>query len=293
VKVHNESIGEIDRYIRNFGQEDLNAKIPEYERILRYLRKAREIDSNARILEIGTGTGWFPILCQLKGMQCKGLEISPQLIEVAMGMGRREGVVPDIELGNVEVDDIGVEKYDAIVASSVFEHIEFWRPALTNIYKALKPGGALFFESTNKYMLKSLSAEFAVPFYGWLPDRARYELRKAHVHGQGRHEAGDRFPPVYLSPTAAGLQRKRVSSEILDVIDLLDLDGRTGLNRRVLASREILPSAAGHGSRLRRGCHHIRLPEVAQALAGPNFVRSQFKGTLRCSLSRQTKNAAA
>lgn len=234
MKVHNESIGEIDRYIRNFGQEDLNAKIPEYERILRYLRKAREIDSNARILEIGTGTGWFPILCQLKGMQCKGLEISPQLIEVAMGMGRREGVVPDIELGNVEVDDIGVEKYDAIVASSVFEHIEFWRPALTNIYKALKPGGALFFESTNKYMLKSLSAEFAVPFYGWLPDRARYELRKL-THGKDVMKLGIDFHQ-FTYPQLRRAFRQTGFQEILDVIDLLDLDGRTGLNRWVLAT---------------------------------------------------------
>jgi 2-polyprenyl-3-methyl-5-hydroxy-6-metoxy-1,4-benzoquinol methylase len=134
VKIHNEQIGDVDRYIRKFGHEDLSAKFPEYDRLMRYLRKAREIDSHTRILEIGTGTGWFPIVCQLKGLQCKGLEISPQLIELAMEIGRRNGAAPDIELGNVETDDTGVERYDAIVASSVFEHIELWRPALSNIY---------------------------------------------------------------------------------------------------------------------------------------------------------------
>ncbi|MGA3099514.1 MAG: class I SAM-dependent methyltransferase [Bryobacteraceae bacterium] len=234
MRIHSERIGEVDRYIRNFGHEDLDTKIPEYERLMRYLRKAREIDSSTRILEIGTGTGWFPILCRAKGLQCKGLEISPQLIEFAMEMGRRKGIVPDIELGNVEVDDIGVEQYDAIIASSVFEHIEFWRPALTNIYRALKPGGALFFESTNKYMLKSLSAEFAVPFYGWLPDRARYEFRKL-VHGKDVMKLGIDFHQFTY------LQLRRAFEdtgfrEILDVIDLLDVEGRKGLNRWALAT---------------------------------------------------------
>ena len=234
MKIHNESIAEIDRYIRNFGHQDLNAKIPEYERLMRYLRKAREIDSNTRILEIGTGTGWFPIMCRIKGLQCKGLEISPQLIELAMEIGRRNGVVPDIELGNVEVDDIGVEKYDAIVASAVFEHIEFWRPALSNIYRALKPGGTLFFESTNKYMLKSRSAEYAVPFYGWLPDRARYKLRKV-VHGEDVMKLGIDFHQ-FTYPRLRRAFGETGFREILDVIDLVDVEGRKGLNRRVLTT---------------------------------------------------------
>lgn len=235
MRIHSERIGEVDRYIRNCGHEDLNAKIPEYERLLRYLRKAREIDSDTRILEIGTGTGWFPILCQINGLHCKGLDISPQLVEVAMQMGKRYGIVPDIELGNVEVDDIGVEKYDAIIASSVFEHIELWRPALDNIYRALRPGGALFFESSNKYMLSSPSGEFAeFPLYGWLPDRARYELRKV-THGRDIMKLGIDFHQ-FTYPQLRRAFRETGFREILDVIDLLDIEGRKGLKRRVLAA---------------------------------------------------------
>jgi SAM-dependent methyltransferase len=151
-----------------------------------------------------------------------------------MEIGRRNGVVPDIELGNVETDDIGVERYDAIVASGVFEHIELWRPALTNIYRALKPGGALFFESTNKYMLSSPSGEFAIPFYGWLPDRARYELRKL-THGKDVMKLGIDFHQ-FTYPQLRRAFRQTGFQEILDVIDLLDVDGRTGLNRWALAT---------------------------------------------------------
>jgi 2-polyprenyl-3-methyl-5-hydroxy-6-metoxy-1,4-benzoquinol methylase len=234
VRIHNERIGEVDRYIRNFGHEDLNAKIPDYERLIRYLGKARKIDSSTRILEVGTGTGWFPILCRLNGLQCKGLDISPQLIELAKEIGKRHGVVPDIELGNVEVDDLGVERYDAIVASSVFEHIEFWRPALTNIYRALSPGGALFFESSNKYMLQFSRGESTIPFYGWLPDRARYELRKV-THGKDVMKLGIDFHQ-FTYPQLRRVFAETGFRDILDVIDLLDVEGRKGLKRWVLAT---------------------------------------------------------
>lgn len=92
----------------------------------------------------------------------------------------------------------------------------------------------MFFESTNKYMLKSLSAEFGVPFYGWLPDRARYEFRKL-VHGKDIMKLGIDFhqftyPQLRRAFTETGFR------EILDAIDLLDVEGRKGLKRRLIAA---------------------------------------------------------
>ena len=132
--------------------------------------------------EIGTGTGWFPLLCKKNGLNCKGLEISPQLIEYAREVGRTYGIEPDIELGNLENTDLGRSTYDVIIASSVFEHVEYWQQGLKKIYDALTLGGVLFFESTNKFSFTS--GEYtAVPLYGWLPNAARYKLRKM-VHGE-------------------------------------------------------------------------------------------------------------
>ncbi len=108
MRVYQETIPDIDRYLANYGSYELKDKTPEYERYLSYVGKLRKVDASMRILEVGTGTGWFPLLCKANGLQCKGLEISPQLIEFAMQMGKRNGIVPDIELGNVEDNDIGV-----------------------------------------------------------------------------------------------------------------------------------------------------------------------------------------
>ena len=132
-------------------------------------------DPGIRILEIGIGTGWFPILCKARGLSCKGLDISPQLVEYARESGRKHGVEPDVEVANIETCELGREQYDLIIASSVFEHVEKWQEAMRKVYDALKPHGVLFFESTNKFSLTS--GEFHFPLYGWLPDQWRYRLR--------------------------------------------------------------------------------------------------------------------
>src|ERR1700761_4202242 len=118
MQVHQEPIREIDRYIANEGTYKLEDKIPYYERYLSFVGRLKKVDPSMRILEVGTGTGWFPILCKKNGLNCTGLEISPQLLELGMEIGRRNGVVPDIRLGNIEDGNVENESYDVIIASS-------------------------------------------------------------------------------------------------------------------------------------------------------------------------------
>jgi 2-polyprenyl-3-methyl-5-hydroxy-6-metoxy-1,4-benzoquinol methylase len=221
MQIHQEPIREIDRFIANEGSYDLADKIPSYERYLAFVSKLRKVEPGMRILEVGTGTGWFPILCKANGLDCKGLEISPQLLELGMEIGKRNGIVPDIELGNVEDTDIGKDKYDVIIASSVFEHVEYWRRGLEKVYTALKPNGVLFFESTNKYTLKFSATEYpALPFYGWLPDSARYGLRR-RVHGDDVMKLGIDFTQ-FTYPMLRRTFKEIGFRRMLDVVDLVD-----------------------------------------------------------------------
>jgi 2-polyprenyl-3-methyl-5-hydroxy-6-metoxy-1,4-benzoquinol methylase len=221
MQIHTEPIREIDRYIAMEGSYDLNSKLPHYERYLSFVGKIRKVQPGMKILEVGTGTGWFPILCKKNGLDCKGLEISPQLIELGKAIGKREGIVPDIELGNIEDGIQGENLYDVIIASSVFEHVELWRKGLEKVYRALKPGGALFFESTNKYMLKFAVSEYpGMPFYGWFPDQTRYRIRKK-VHGEDIMKLGIDFTQ-FTYPMLHRVFREIGFRKVLDVFDLVD-----------------------------------------------------------------------
>jgi SAM-dependent methyltransferase len=238
--------GELDdatRYLESRRSETIEDREPEFRRLLTYIRKYKKIEPGVKILEIGTGTGSVPILCKLNGLDCKGLEISQQFVDYGRNWGRKLGVEADIELGNIETTDIGIARYDVIIASSVFEHIEYWKVALDKAYRALKPGGALFFESTNKFSF--VSGEYSFPLYGWLPNPARYKLRSS-VQGPEIMKFGIDFNQF----TYTGLRRafRKVGfTGIYDVFDLVQEKPRgfakqsiIGMSRSFRPFREVV-----------------------------------------------------
>ena len=127
MKIPEASLTDVDRYMANNPLVPIEEHRAGFDKYLRHLRRFRNHRRNSQLLEIGVGTGWFPILCGLEGLRCKGLEISPQLVEYAKRYGQQYGVEPDIEIGNVESADLGSNLYDGIIVSFVFEHVEQWR----------------------------------------------------------------------------------------------------------------------------------------------------------------------
>ncbi len=221
MEIHHEQLTDVSRYLDKKGRLSLDDMRSDYESYLRVIRRFSPLTPETSILEIGTGTGWFPLMCKLNGLKCKGIEISPQLIEFARSLGNSHGVQPDIELGNIETTDIGESKYDVIVSNSVFEHIEDWRYALDRVYRALKPGGMFWFISTNKFGF--VSSEYDFPLYGWLPDQWRYRLRMSR-QGPDIMKLGIDFNQF----TYQGLRRALRQAgfrRIHDRLDVADVNG--------------------------------------------------------------------
>jgi SAM-dependent methyltransferase len=234
MELYKEELSDVTRYLTNRQFETLKDKEGFFRRILKYVGKYKPISSDLRMIEIGTGSGSFPILCKLSGLQCEGLEISPQLVEHAHNWGKEMGAEPDIRLGNLEDEDLGEAVYDVIIASSVFEHVEFWRRGLEKLYRALKPGGALFFESTSKWSIKSGELP-PMPCYGWLPNWARYRLRTI-LHGPDIMKLGIDFHQF----TYLGLRRafKQIGfSECHDIVDI-KADGSSGRKALLLKAAQ-------------------------------------------------------
>jgi ubiquinone/menaquinone biosynthesis C-methylase UbiE len=219
VDIHNEELLDVNRYLENRKHMRLEDKEAHFASYMRAVEQYKTITPETKILEVGTGSGWFPLLCKLRGLNCRGLEISPKLIEYAKSVGQDYGIEPDIQLGNLETIDLGESVYDVVIASSVFEHVEHWRIGLAKIHRCLKPGGVMFWESTNKFSFTS--GEYTgVPLYGWLPDSARYKLRKV-AHGPDIMKLGIDFHQ-FRYPLLRGEFRKLGFSRIYDRIDMAD-----------------------------------------------------------------------
>ena len=208
----------IGQYIEQEKQTRLDNKRPEFENILKILRRFKEISPSTKILEIGAGFGWFQILCKMEGLSCSGLEISPELAEYAHHLSREYNTVLDITIGSIEEADIDSSEYDMIIANSVFEHVEHWEKGLKKCFNGLKPHGLLYFYSTNKFSFRS--GEYDFPLYGWLPDGWRYRLRKAY-QGEEIMRYGIDFNQFTYFQLKHFFKRLGFST-VLDYIDVLD-----------------------------------------------------------------------
>ena len=219
MKIPQQDNTHITRYIRTRRRIRLEDREEMFRDKMRLINMFHKVDENSNILEVGSGTGWFAIYCKMKGISCKGLEISPQLVEYAMEWGREYDIEPDIELANIETTDIGKDVYDAVFANSVFEHVEDWEEGIRRIYEALKPGGVMYFLSTNKFSFTS--GEYpTVPLYGWMPNELRYYIRRT-FQDHDIMELGIDFHQF----TYPGLRRafKKVGfSQVLDPIQMFD-----------------------------------------------------------------------
>jgi 2-polyprenyl-3-methyl-5-hydroxy-6-metoxy-1,4-benzoquinol methylase len=230
MQIHTDTLSDVARYIANQKKIDLSQKEHQFDQLLRYFKNFKKIDGSLNMLEVGTGIGWVPIIAKKRGWKLRGIEISPMLVEAGKEYGKQYGVDPDIVLGNIEDYDIGENTYDIIIANSVFEHIEFWRPALKTMYTGLKPGGLLFFESTNKFSFTS--GEHGFPLYGWQPNWMRYRFRQM-VQGKDIMKNGIDFHQFRY-----GLLRKAFGevgfSKWFDRVDLIDPEDISNPKKRAV-----------------------------------------------------------
>jgi SAM-dependent methyltransferase len=187
--------------------------------ILGFVAQFRPVDQHTRILEVGAGIGWIEVICAQRGLDCSAIELNPLFREAALELAAEHGVEIDIQLGSIETTDLGKERYDVIIATSVFEHVPQYGRGLARIYEALRTGGVFYFYSTNKFSLRS--GEYPeVPLYGWLPYVIRRRIR---VSRQGPDIVGSSGMD-FNQFTYWGLSRQLKSlgySQVLDRFEFL------------------------------------------------------------------------
>jgi len=117
---------------------------------LRWSRRVEMLSSHLRlgmrVLELGCGTGYFTRELARSRADVIAIDVSPELLEIAKGNCSTPNV-------RYEIQDASALSYpsamfDSVVGSSVLHHIEI-KEALQEIYRVLKPGGAIYFTEPN------------------------------------------------------------------------------------------------------------------------------------------------
>jgi len=108
------------RYDRGIRILTLRRLDKTYDRLTSHIKKGQ------RVLDLGCGTGALTLRAAQKGARVKGIDINPQMLDIARKRVAEANLAPNIELCEMGVAELGSEKsesYDAVMAGLCFSEL--------------------------------------------------------------------------------------------------------------------------------------------------------------------------
>ena len=96
-----------------------------------------------KILDVGTGTGFFAILLAKMGHEATGVDLSPKMIEEARAWAELENCRVDFRRMDAGALDFAVNSFDCVVGRNVTWTLPDPEKAYKEWHRILKPGGLL------------------------------------------------------------------------------------------------------------------------------------------------------
>ncbi len=122
--------------LREFDSAKRGRWLAEFRR---YLPEGKPL----RILDIGTGTGFFACLLAAEGHEATGIDLTPEMIEHAGHMAAVLGLDADFLLMDAEEPEFEDGSFDALVTRNLTWTLPHIEKAYREWYRILKPGGVL------------------------------------------------------------------------------------------------------------------------------------------------------
>ena len=100
-------------------------------------------DRTLRVLDLGTGTGFFAFVFAAEGHDATGIDLTPDMIEKAKETVGILGVDAQFEVMDAEQPAFPPESFDVLVTRNLTWTLPHLPMAYREWYKLLKPGGVL------------------------------------------------------------------------------------------------------------------------------------------------------
>ena len=113
-----------------------------------YNRLASRIEEGQKVLDIGCGTGALTLRAAANGASVKGIDVNPQMLEIAQKRADELEFAGTVELCEMGVAELGTEEadsYDVVMSGLCFSELTENEVvyALKQVGRILKPGGTV------------------------------------------------------------------------------------------------------------------------------------------------------
>lgn len=218
------------------------------DHILRIIAKGKPLDRKLEVVDIGCGAGTQSMVWAESGHRVHALDINEPLVELGRQRAAGAGHSIDFRVGSATALPWSDESMEVCIANELLEHVADWETCLKEFTRILRPGGALFFTTTN--WLCPIQAEFNLPLYSWYPAPVKHYFENMALTKRPEIANFARYPAVNWF-TFYGL-RKWLSSRgfhCLDRFDIMDLEEKRAWARLTASAVRSVP--------LLRGLAHI------------------------------------
>ncbi len=133
------------------------------------------------LVELGCGPGWMMRLAARQGVKAHGVDISPEMVEIAREQAEAEGVGATFEVGDMESLDLG-GRFDACLIYDALHHSPRADLVLACARRALRDGGRLLVAEPNwkhRFQGRRASEQYGVTEMGYSSRALKRMVREA------------------------------------------------------------------------------------------------------------------
>ena len=145
-----------------------------------YVLQLLDLRPGMSLCELGCGPGWMTRFAARHGVHAEGYDISPEMIEIARGLGAEEGL--DVRFEAADMESLDLERrFDTCLLYDALHHSPHADLVFATAGRALKPGGRLLLAEPNwkhRFQGRGAAGEHGVTELGYTPRRLKRLLRE-------------------------------------------------------------------------------------------------------------------
>jgi ubiquinone/menaquinone biosynthesis C-methylase UbiE len=147
--------------LREYESEKRERWLAEFQK---YLPQGKPL----RVLDVGTGTGFFACLLAAEGHETTGIDLTPDMIARAEHMAAVLGLDASFSVMDAENPQYESESFDVLVTRNLTWTLPHLEKAYREWYRILRPGGVL--------------VNFDADYSAALENEEEHELPENHAH---------------------------------------------------------------------------------------------------------------